>query len=133
MVELAYLSKEWIAALDAAVSTAVAADPAPPAVTVTYRIGERAYHLVLDAAGCRAAEGVAPRSTVIFTMSLASATAVAQGVRPTSVAILAGDIAIGGDVTQLAPWRPVLDQIEDRLHDLSALTRFIEASPSEPR
>ncbi len=124
MSELVHLSDEWIAELDAAVRAVAVPHPTPGPVTVSYHVGDRAYHLVLSAAGCGANTGIAPASTVTFTMSAASAALIAQGIRPTSVAILAGDIDIDGDVTRLVPWRPVLDQIEDRLHSLVALTRF---------
>lgn len=124
MSELVFLSDEWIAALDAAVRTISMTGPPSAPVAVSYCIGDCAYHLVLDAAGCSARAGMATASTVTFTMSAPVASAVALGRRPSSVAILAGEIAIGGDATQLVPWRPALDQIEDRLHRLVVITRF---------
>ena len=111
----AYLSEEWIAALDGAVAGSDALRDAVEApLVIGYRVlgtggedgdGDATYHVRLDPTGCSAGTGTAD-ATVVFETDRATATAVARGEIRAQRAFMAGRIRASGDV------RALLDRTE---------------------
>ena len=135
--KVAYLSDEWIEALDAALRHA----PSEPAeaevevdvegrvdrLIVQYRVqggpdGPRSWHLDLAPDRLRARAGEASGAAVTFTQPWSVAAAVASGRRSATEALLTGDVAVSGDASALLPWRQALRRAGDALAALSGAT-----------
>jgi hypothetical protein len=144
---VAYLSDEWIAALDAALAprpatsdTTASARPRPrpeEAVTVEYRVddgpaGPRAWFLELSEAGVRARSGHAPHPAVTFAQSWRVAVAVARGERGARDAVLTGEMQVTGDPTTLLAWRDRITEAQERIAALAAVTEFVRVPVSGP-
>lgn len=121
-----YLSDEWIRQADEALAglAAVAGD-----VTVAVRVtgdGERpdvSYRLVLGPDKVRMI-GDDQNGDVRLTMPYAVSAAIAQGRIGAQRAFLNGQIQLGGDTTALLGHQAPLAEVDDRLAELRARTRF---------
>jgi predicted lipid carrier protein YhbT len=127
-----FLSDEWVAALDAAltrdpeladrvadarlvVQYVVEADDAAPA---------RCYHLAIADGAVRARSGPAPDPSVVFTTDRVTAAAIAAGRERAQVAFMAGRLRLGGDVTALLVNRELLARLDDLTGTVRARTVF---------
>ena len=134
--KVAYLSDEWIEALDAALGHAPS-EPSEPSesgvdarvdrLVVQYRVeggpdGSRSWHLDLAPDRLRARAGEASGAAVTFTQPWSVAAAVASGRRSATEALLTGDVAVSGDASALLPWRQALRRAGDALAALSGAT-----------
>lgn len=118
----AFLSDEWIAALDAAakadgelreaaaevdaVVQQVVRDPAAPG-------GEVAWALVLTAGEVAVRAGRVDEPTVTFTQDRPVAEAIAEGRLAAQQAFIDGDLQVGGDLGSVAGRHRVLAQLPD--------------------
>ncbi len=126
-----YLSAEWFREADDAVA---ALTPIPSAVTVAVNVhglsrdrADVSYRLVLGPARVHilAAEpDGAAGGDVSLTMAYDVAAAIARGEIGAQRAFLDGHVRLGGDTTALLGNQAQLAEIEDRLGDLRARTRY---------
>lgn len=108
---VAYLSREWVEALDRALATVEA--PAGAEVLIVEFVveggdDEAAYHLELTTAGAHARPGRAARCDVRFQQPRHAAQAIARGERSAQLAVLRGEVRVEGDASRLLPWRRAL-------------------------
>lgn len=129
-----YLSREWVDALDVALSSAGA-----PGVEVPLVIQQRVHadppvewHLVVGADGAAARWGRAEHPTVELSQDLATALAVAQGHTSSEEALLTGRIVVRGDVGAAAANREVFARLGDALAELRTRTDFTTPAASGP-
>ncbi len=125
-----YLSEEWLAEADAAMSGLTPVD-SQLAVTMVINggpIGQYSYQIVLgpDRVGFRPTTGTPdPQADhVSMTMDWNVAVGVAQGRIGAQRAFLDGDIQLGGDATRLLGHQDALAAVDDRLASLRAKTEF---------
>lgn len=122
--ELRFLSDEWVAAVDTALSTVIPAPEATPAV-VEYRVDDqgqsRRHQIVLgpDRLGARRPAG---QPDVVLSMSWAIAWAVNQGTISAQAAVLDGKILLTGDPGVLLAHQPQLAAMDDVLAPVRAAT-----------
>jgi hypothetical protein len=139
---VAYLSDEWIDALDAALGQAPPETAGPGVeagvdrLVVQYRVqggpdGPRSWHLDLAPDRLRARAGEADGAAVTFTQPWSVAAAVASGRRSATEALLTGDVAVSGDASALLPWRQALRRAGDALAALSGATDVPTEVPDE--
>ena len=146
---VAFLSPEWIEALDAAaradgalaeaaaeVDLVVEQRVAAPASTTGAASGEDAsgedvvYHLVLDRGRVAVRPGPAEAPTVRFTQDRATAWGVATGTISAQAAFMTGRLQVGGDLRSLLD-----DRLGTALHDVFAAVRStttVNGSPTDP-
>jgi SCP-2 sterol transfer family len=139
---VAYLSDDWVEALDGALASAPrasASSPTTPAavgrLSVQYRVpdgpgGPRSWHLDLGADRVHARTGEAADPVVVFTQPWTVAAAVAAGRRSATEAVLAGDVAVSGDASALLPWREALRRAGEALAGLATSTEFPAEAPA---
>jgi hypothetical protein len=125
---VAYLSVEWVEALDRALAAVEPPSEAPDLV-VEYVVedgdgGEVAYHLSLAASGARAYAGRPERSDVRFRQTRPIAEAVGRGQRSAQLAVLRGEVQVEGDASRLLGWRRALagQAVAAALEGLAATT-----------
>jgi hypothetical protein len=116
----AYLSDEWFAAAAAVLGE----DPVDGAVTVEQRAGDLVWHAQIAGTEVRLRPGPAVAPDVTFTQTYEVAAAVARGERSAQAAVMAGEITVDGNVSVLLTAAPALADLEDRLADLRAETRY---------
>lgn len=128
LCDVRYLSKEWIAAADAAVRNAAATAPAERVVIDQVIEDAVSYRVTIshDDASIQplVAEVVDTEANARFTQSLATATAVAQGTTDAHQAFLLGHIRFEGDVDLLITRRPAFAWLESVLAPVLAKTIF---------
>ena len=125
MTDLLYLSDEWLAAAD----RAVAGLPSLPVeLVVGYVVtggpdGDRSHQVVLgpDRVGFRRSGGTA---AVTLTMAWPVAVAVHRGELSAQQAVLDGRIRLGGDAGVLLGHQATLGEVDDRLDEVRAATRY---------
>lgn len=124
---VAFLSPEWIDALDAAARTdaGLAARTAGIRLvvqqTVTGAAGDGSdvvYHVAIDDGSVRVAAGPAPDATLRLTLDRATAWAVASGTASAQAAFMTGRLQVGGDLREL-----VDDRLTGALGDVFAAVR----------
>ena len=125
-----YLSDDWFAAANVALAELPSVTTgASSGITVGVRVlGEgrrpdRVYRLVLGSDRVQMIDDDQP-TDVRLTMTYDISAAIAQGQVGAQRAFLDGDIRIGGDTTALLGHQASLAEIDDRLSDLRARTRF---------
>ena len=109
----AFLSNEWIEALDRAAQHAQV-DPSLSLVlqqVVTGPEGTVTYHVSFDGGRVRVLPGPAPDPTVTFTLDRDTAEAIAAGGESAQSAFMAGRLRLGGDVTVLLDAHDALDRL----------------------
>lgn len=133
----AYLSDDWVAALDAAARShpglaAAAAgvhlvleqvvtinDGAAPPSSASHSSGEVPgprevrWHVVIDDGSVRFVWGPAPQPTVRFTTDAPTASAITSGGMSATEAFMAGRLRVGGDTTVLVAHHALLAGIGD--------------------
>lgn len=132
---LAFLSPEWVAALDdAARADALLAEAtATLGLVLEHHVtdvpdapgGEVRYHLVLDHGAVSVVAGAATDPTLRFTQDLATALAIAGGTASAQRAFMSGRLRVGGDLRALVDHPAVLAS----LHDVFAAVRARTALP----
>jgi hypothetical protein len=128
---IAYLSDEWVAALDTAVrddhALSELAREAPlvieQVVTGTPN-GERTFHVTLRREAIGARSGPAAEPTIRLTTDYRTASAIARGVERAQAAFLDGRIRVGGDISVLVEARASLARIDDVTAPLRRDTTF---------
>ena len=120
-----YLSPEWMhrADRDLAGLTPVTT---PVAVGIMVRSGpdgDRGYRLILGPDRVGVAEGI-EGSGVQMTLDWDVAVTIAEGRRSAQRAFLDGQMQLGGDTSLLLGHQKELSDIDDRLDDLRAITRY---------
>jgi hypothetical protein len=128
---LAYLSDEWIQALDRALvehaalveATSETALVLQNVVTGTRR-GTVAYTVTLDHGTNRVTPGEHERPDVSFTCDAATAVAIATGVESAQGAFMAGRLRLGGDARRLMDNQKVLAELDDVFGPVRADTDF---------
>lgn len=127
-----YLSDEWLAAADSALSTAWESveDRGDADTTIAYEVtgapqGKVAYTLTFGPSGAGVSPG-APEGEPDATMALDYDTAaeVAKGELAAQVAFMQGRLKLGGDVTLLIERADRLGAVGHALADLNADTEF---------
>jgi alkyl sulfatase BDS1-like metallo-beta-lactamase superfamily hydrolase len=126
----AFLSDEWIAALDAA---ALRRLPRPDrAVVIDQRVtgepGAR-FHLRLAPDGCRVLPGAASRADLTLTVDSATAARLARGEESAQRALAEGRLKIGGHLDRIAELASYLDGLGDVYADVRAATSFPGIGP----
>ena len=145
---LAYLSDEWVEALDRALGGVVPPEGAPPIVVqfvVGPTSGDRdegahdeaaaeptaAYHLELTPTGVRARPGRAEQPGVTFTQTRAVALALARGERSAQAAVLTGEVRMTGRGADLLAWGRVLgEDLAASLREVHRRTDLGRAAPA---
>jgi putative sterol carrier protein len=124
---LAFLSDEWVAAMDEALAAQATTRPptAGPLVVRQEVIGERPYVLWFDGAraGVRHDPPAAP-ADVTFTCDRDTAVAIATGKERAQAAFLAGRLRLGGDSRALMANAAVLSGVDDAFAAVRARTDF---------
>jgi putative sterol carrier protein len=117
-----FLSEAWFG------EVAAAAAPADhePALVLQQVVtgtpdGEVRYHVAISEGRAVVGRGQAARADATFTQSFDTASAVARGELAPEAALLAGRIAVAGDMTSLS-------QRRDGLAGIDALTRAVRAA-----
>jgi len=127
-----YLSRDWVAAADAAVRSAAVS--APPGRVVIDQIVEGAlsYRVSIDSeeASIVVLDHTDSAHDAQFSQSLATAMAVAQGTTDAHQAFLLGHIRFSGDVNVLIERRESLAWLEAALAPLLQATTFDDLDES---
>lgn len=117
---LAFLSPEWIEALDEALAAdaAVARLTEHLDLTIEQEVaggpdGDVSYHLAFVRGEASVRPGPAPEATVRLSQDLATAAAIATGATSAQRAFMAGHLRIGGDLRVLLDHGDVLAQVSD--------------------
>lgn len=128
---LAFLSPDWIEALDQAARAAPVGATSTSAVLVVehhvrHAAGDVVYHLVVGPEGVSVTAGPATAPTIRFVSDRATAWAVASGRTSAQRAFMSGDLQVGGDL------RALVDRPED-LSTLGDLFSSVRARTEEDR
>jgi len=128
---LAYLSDDWIRALDRAVqeSTRLQAATADTSIVVQTVVtgtasGSTTYAVTLDRGTNRVRPGAADHVDVSFTCDLSTAADIATGAESAQAAFMAGRLRIGGDTRTLMDNQAVLADLDDVFAAVRADTDF---------
>jgi len=127
-----FLSEAWLdemAAAVRAVSEPTRADGGVPPLVVRQQVtggpdGDIAYDLCLDDDGVtlrRPASGIAD---VVFEQDHETARRLAQGETHPQIELTAGRLRISGAANRLTAWRPMLDEMDEAMTDLRAVTTW---------
>jgi putative sterol carrier protein len=130
MPGLAYLSNEWIEALDAALaSSAFAAGVRLVIQQVVTDVNgtDAAYHVTVEDGKASVGPGHAADPTVTFTQDHATAVEIATGRLSAQQAFMAGRLRVRGELTVLAERQAELDAIDAALAPVRARTDFSDA------
>lgn len=134
-----FLSPEWLAELDAAVSTHpdLAELAADVRLVVEQRVtgshgadgdqgdeGEVIYHLVIDHGAASVRVGPADDPTVTFTQDVNVARAIASGQESAQRAFMNGGLRLGGDLQSLLTHQAVLSRLGDAFATVRRSTDF---------
>ncbi len=123
--DLVYLSDAWLAAADAALADL---KPLETELRIGFRVGDgtaddTTHQLVLGPDRVGAERGL-DGATVTMTMSWELAVAIAEGRSSAQRAFLDGKIQLGGEPGVLLGHQAALSEIDDRLAELRARTRY---------
>jgi putative sterol carrier protein len=126
---LAFLSDEWLAAMDEALAAHASTRPptSGPLVVRQQVIGERPYVMWFDGARAGVRADPPPPSTpadVTFTCDRDTAVAIATGKERAQAAFLAGRLRLGGDSRALMTNAAVLSDLDDAFAAVRARTDF---------
>lgn len=116
----AYLSDEWLLAMDDAVKDHAGLRAATTDTSLVIQniitdtpVGTVTYHLWLDHGLSRVAAGEKPGADVTFTTDHATAQAIYRGEESAQTAFMAGRLRIGGDTRVLIANQGVLAELDD--------------------
>lgn len=126
---LAFLSPDWLAALDAAAQ----ADPALAAAThgvtlvVEQRIsdtptGDVCFHVTFDDGRVTVTPGRATTTSVSFSQDYATARAIADGSESAQRAFMTGKLRVGGDLRTLLEHQEAMTALDDVFATVRAQT-----------
>ena len=126
-----FLSSEWIAALDEAVSNdeQLRAATADLQLTVQQTVtgapgGDVSWHVVVDDGTVHILPGPADAPDVTFTQDDATARAIGTSELSAQAAFMLGKLRIGGAVAKLIEHRKAFDDLEDLFEDVRATTTY---------
>lgn len=126
-----FLSPDWIAALDAAVSNDERLRDATADVQITVQQtvtgtpdGDVSWHVVVDNGTARVLPGPDADADVTFTQDDATARAIGTSALSAQAAFMLGKLRIGGDVAKLIEHRKAFDDLENLFDDLRAATAY---------
>lgn len=126
-----FLSPEWIAALDVAVSNDERLRAATTGVQITVQQtvtgtpdGDVCWHVVVDDGSVRVLPGSDDDPDVTFTQDDATARAIGTSALSAQAAFMLGKLRIGGDVARLIEHRKAFDDLEDLFDDVRATTAY---------
>jgi hypothetical protein len=126
-----FLSPEWIAALDEAVSNddSLRAATADVHLTVQQTVtgaprGDVSWHVVVDDGTVHILPGPADHPDVTFTQDDATARAIGTSELSAQAAFMLGKLRIGGAVAKLIEHRKAFDELEDLFDDVRATTTY---------
>lgn len=125
----AFLSDDWIAALDEAARSddRFAGLSEDLALTVQQEVvggpdGDVTYHVRIAGGEVRVRPGEAPDADVRFHQDHATAVAIASGARSAQRAFMAGDLRVGGDLQVLTERGDLLAALGDAFASVRATT-----------
>jgi len=127
-----YLSSEWLAEADAAVSRSdsLRAATADVALVVQQVVTggpdgvSAAYHVVVDHGAVSVVPGPAPEPDVTFTVDHATAAAIGRGDLSAQTAFMVGKLRVGGDLDRLLTHQDAFSGIDDVFDELRAATTW---------
>jgi putative sterol carrier protein len=122
---LAYLSPEWIEALDASLASSVFAPEAR--LVVQHVVGDRTYHVAVAHGRARVAAGRADEPTVTFTQDRETAIQIAQGRLSAQQAFMTGRMTVRGDLPALAGSQDLLAELDRAFASVREHTEFRDA------
>lgn len=128
-----FLSVEWLDRLDAAMSDS-GLSLSPGSLVIEQHITSDddtapevdRYHVIIDAAGCRAVQGPAPQPDVTLVMSATTAARLSRGDENLQQALTSGRCRVGGHPERLAR---VGDSLRARAQPLDELRCDTEYPP----
>ena len=127
---LTFLSDEWIAALDHAVShdETLASLTADLSLVIEQEVtggplGDVRYHVTFDHGTVSVTPGPAAAPTVRFLQDHETAAAIALGTGSAQRAFMTGRLRVGGDLRVLLDHTAVLAQLDDVFADVRARTQ----------
>lgn len=130
-----YLSPEWLAKADQAVSSSASlrAATADVALVVQHKVtggpgGDTAYHVVVDHGAVSVVPGPAAQPDVTFTEDHATAAAIGRGELSAQTAFMTGKLRVGGNLERLLLQQDAFTGIDDVFDDLRATTSWPSAS-----
>jgi putative sterol carrier protein len=128
---LAYLSPEWLAALQAAADASSTLRDATAGVHLVVQQvvtggpqGDVAYHVTVDDGATTVAAGRAEEPTITFTQDLPTAAAVSRGELSAQEAFMTGRIRVRGDLPALIAQQDTLLGVGDVFASVRASTDF---------
>ncbi|MCU1499207.1 MAG: hypothetical protein JWM47_3160 [Acidimicrobiales bacterium] len=131
---LAFLSPEWLRALDEAarLDPALAAASASVDLVIEQRVAdpggaEVQYHVVLDHGRVAVIAGPAPHADVRFSQDRATALGIASGNDSAQRAFMTGRLQVGGDLRLLLEHQDVLVAVQDVFAGVRARTDLTAA------
>ena len=117
---LAFLSPDWLAAMDAAAQSDPVLAAASNGVTlvVEQRIsgapgGDVCFHVSFDQGRVTVRAGPAPATSVSFNQDYSTARAIADGTESAQRAFMAGKLKVGGDLRALLDHQDALAALND--------------------
>lgn len=124
-----YLSDEWIAAMDAAVSGDAGLREATVdlALAVQHHVDGVAYVLRLDHGRNAVTAGTDPTADVTFTCDRATSVAIATGAEQAQSAFMAGRLRMGGNAQSLLDHQDALAALDDLTAVVRRETDFDDA------
>ncbi len=132
----AYLTPEWLDALDEALRSATVSVPAPvlleQVVTGVPGRGEVAYRVRLSESGARVDHDHTAAADVRLTTDYGTAVAIARGEQNAQIALARGRLRLGGQVDALSRVTDALVGFAAALASLRAVTTYPLPDPEVP-